>query len=452
LTARHVAIVGGGYAGTLQAIELSRRGFAVTLIERGPQVGRGVAYGTAAPEHLLNVRAAGMSAFADASDHFADWLKASGEGDRDSFAPRRTYGRYLGELLDAAVSEGVRIERAEAIDVEEPATVRLASGSAVEADVVILAVGNLPPERPRLIPAALEASVYLSDPWSAELTRDLAPDARVLLIGTGLTAIDAALSLDSAGHHGPILALSRRGLLPRAHTERAVQPPALTAPPAPDPIALLRWTRAEADRLGWRPVVDSLRPVTQAIWAKIEPLERHRFLRHLRPWWDVHRHRIAPSIAAHIDGMRQAGRLRLAAGKLLSVAPAPDGTAEIAWRPRGQAEAETFRAARIVNCTGPQTDLTRANEPLLDALLARGRIRPDACRTGIDVAADCRILDRSGRPSDHLFAVGPITRSAFWEIVAVPDIRVQVRDLAERLAVSTAAPNRASRVNSSPTI
>jgi uncharacterized NAD(P)/FAD-binding protein YdhS len=183
--------------------------------------------------------------------------------------------------------------------------------------------------------------------------------------------------------------------------------------------------------VGWHAAVDSLRPVTQAIWAGASLVERQRFLRHLRPWWDVHRHRIAPSIAARVEGMIATGRLEVAAGKIVSV-QAADRAALLRWRPRGQASEETIEVRRIVNCTGPQADIVCAGEPLLNALLAAGRIRPDPCRIGVDVDQQCRTLSPEG-PSRTLWAVGPISKGAFWEVVAVPDIRQQVRDVAETL-------------------
>ncbi len=434
----HVVVVGGGYSGTLQTIELLNQGARVTLIERSPLLARGVAYGTSHSDHLLNVRAQGMSAFAERPSHFSDWLTSAGIGGPSDFVARRTYGAYLGELLDHAKMEAgvrLRLHNGDAVDVRSLGTreiVRLRDGSVVEADAVVLALGNLPPEPPRGIdPDALGSGIYISDPWKEDITAGLASSDTILLIGTGLTSIDAALILDSAGFEGKILALSRRGLLPRAHSNEQVVPPTAKPTARPSARALTRFVRETAAKVGWRPAVDSLRPATQVLWANAGADERRRFLRHLRPWWDVHRHRIAPSIAARIDGLREAGRLEVAAGKVLSVSSA-GRDALIRLRPRGSAEAIEIRVQRLVNCTGPQADISRAGEPLLDNLLASGRIRPDPLQIGIDVDAECRTINLAGR-SPSLLAVGPLTKGAVWEIVAVPDIRQQVRALAERL-------------------
>ena len=207
----------------------------------------------------------------------------------------------------------------------------------------------------------------------------------------------------------------------------------MTAPLEPLPadcLSLLRRVRRRSAEVGWRSAVHELRNITQAIWAAASLEERRRFLRHLRPWWDVHRHKIAPAVAATIGRMEEEGRLRFAGGRILSIVP--DGA--VRWRPRGRGDDQGLRAARIVNCTGPELDIGRAGERLLDALLARGRIRRDPLRTGIDVDTDCRAIAADGSDSETLYAIGPVTRGTFWESVAVPDIRVQAQRVARQIA------------------
>lgn len=436
MNGRHVAIVGGGYSGTLLAIHLLRQSVRVTLVERGPQMARGVAYGTARPEHLLNVRASGMSAFPDQPRHFADWLQQAGAGIADDFAPRQLYGRYLQDLLQSALAEhssAFAARHADVTAISDQALI-LSTNERIEADAIVLAVGNLPPEVPRAIPSTLAPDIYVPDPWAEDITEGLRPSDRVLLIGTGLTAVDVAITLDTAGFAGEILALSRRGLLPHAHaaitTARPAQADGLTS----RCTSLLGHVRAHARSTDWRTAVDALRPFTQKLWSDASREEKSRFLRHLRPWWDIHRHRIAPAIANRLRSMQGAGRLEVAAGKIMAVEPDGDRSASVTWRPRGSGETRTTPVRRIVNCTGPQANIVRAGEPLLVSLLAKGRIRPDACGIGIDVDAQCRVIGANGTSDPKLFAVGPMTRGALWEIVAVPDIRAQVATLAERLA------------------
>jgi uncharacterized NAD(P)/FAD-binding protein YdhS len=196
---------------------------------------------------------------------------------------------------------------------------------------------------------------------------------------------------------------------------------------------MLQRVRSRSAQIGWRAAVYELRTVTQALWGAASLDERRRFLRHLRPWWDVHRHKLAPAVGATIEAMQAAGRLSIAAGRLVSV-EAEGGRAAVRFRARGKDEVETLRVARIVNCTGPEADVARAGEPLLTALLDSGRIRADVLRVGIDVDQDCRTIDAGGRASATLYAIGPVTKGTFWESVAVPDIRGQAERIAALIA------------------
>ena len=428
-----IAVIGGGYTGTALAVALLRGGARVTLIERRGRPGRGLAYATEHLEHLLNARAARMSATPDDPDHFARWWAPRG-GDPAGFAPRRLYGDYLDEWIsEAFASAGDRLTlvHGEAVAVDH--AVRLADGRAIGADRVVLALGNWVPDVPAGLPHSLAASpIYRADPWAEGLADGLADEDAVLLIGTGLTAVDAALVLAAEGFGGRIVALSRRGLLPRAHgVERAHRetPPAGLVPRSTE---LLRRVREEGERIGWASAVNSLRPATQALWQAATLEERRRFLRHLRPWWDVHRHRIAPEIDAQLGALAETGRFAAAAGRIVSCDPREDG-AEVRWRVRGSDRVEGGRFARIVNCTGTDGDVTRLDEPLVRQLLAAGRIRPDPLRIGIDVDRECRAMGADGRASPTLYVAGPPTRGTFWEIVAVPDLREQVARLAGHL-------------------
>ncbi|MDI1294566.1 MAG: FAD-dependent oxidoreductase, partial [bacterium] len=274
----------------------------------------------------------------------------------------------------------------------------------------------------------LDTPAYVSDPWSGDIAKGLTTDDSVLLLGSGLTAIDCALSLDSGGFGGRIVAMSRRGLMPHSHAPGGALHP-LTERPLESGAALIRAVRQRADAIGWRGAVDALRPFTQDLWATATQAEKARFLRHLRPFWDVHRHRIAPPVADRLDAMKADGRLHVAAGKVAR-ADRENGQLRVAWRPRGREAIEQRLFARVVNCTGPLGDLAQARDPLLGRLHRDGLIRPDALNIGIDVDRSGRAVRQDGVANDRLFVVGPMTRGAFWEIVAVPDIRKQVWSLA----------------------
>ncbi|MET1110267.1 MAG: FAD/NAD(P)-binding protein [Allosphingosinicella sp.] len=413
-----VAIVGAGYSGTIAAVEIARAapGAEIILIEKSGHFAKGAAYGTTSPGHLLNVRARNMSALAGEPLHFANWAAGEGYGP-DDYVPRRDYRRYLAALLDGAA--GVARVTGEAVAVEDEG-VRLESGELVACDAAVLAGGNYPSR----LPAAFGPDA-IHDPWgpdgSAALAKAAARGGDLLLVGTGLTMVDMAVSLEEAGFAGRILAASRRGLAPRAHVMPAATPLDWT-PPA-RLAALVRAVRAGAP---WRASVDGLRTHSVALWQGLTDSERRRFLRHLRPWWDVHRHRIAPRVAARIEAMRASGRLEVAAGRIARV----DGD-EVTIARRGGGELRR-RFAAIVNCTGPEGDIGRIRDPLIRSLLAGGRARADGLGLGLDVDEESRV--RGTCPSPALYALGPLTKGAFWEIVAVPDIRGQAAGVARAIA------------------
>jgi uncharacterized NAD(P)/FAD-binding protein YdhS len=413
-----VAIVGAGYSGTVAAVEIARAAPAaeIILVEKRGRFAEGAAYGTRSPGHLLNVRARNMSALADDPDHFARWAAGEGHG-ADDYVPRRDFARYLAALLDGAPR--VRRVTGEAVAVEADG-VALASGQRIGCEAAVLAGGNFPSR----LPAAFGPEA-IHDPWgtagAAAVAEAAAAGGDLLLIGTGLTMVDMAVSLDESGYAGRITAVSRRGLVPRAHVSPPV-PPLERMPPA-RLGALVREVRSLSP---WRGSVDGLRPHSAALWRGLDEAEQSRFLRHLRPWWDVHRHRIAPQVAARIAAMRESGRLEVMAGRIVR---AGNGGATIARRGGGEAER---RFAAAINCTGPEGSIERIGDPLIRQLLASGRARPDRLGLGLDVDPDSRVLGEG--PSPALYAIGPLTKGAFWEIVAVPDIRGQVAGVAKAIA------------------
>jgi uncharacterized NAD(P)/FAD-binding protein YdhS len=462
-----IAVIGAGFSGTLLALHLLRRCAPPTrlvLIERNSQFGRGLAYSTGNANHILNVPAGRMSAFHDKPDNFLEWLRGQpteeGGGDTvtaGTFAPRQAFGAYVRTLLNDELRRSGR-ERLElvrgqvqAIDRSaHPLKLRLDRDRTVEADYAVMAVGNFPPApMPVQTPAFYDTPFYRPDPWAADALTELDPAAPILLIGTGLTMVDAVVSLLDQGHTGPIFALSRRGLLPRQHA--AVQRMPLDHAPFPSsPTALTRFLRREVARArdqgsGWQPIIDELRPFTVDVWQAMSLTDRRRFLRHLRPWWEVHRHRMAAPVAARVDAARASGQLKILVGRVRSYAPGGCDV-EVHYQPRGVDTLATVRVARVVNCSGPDADYDRIQEPLIRTLLAEGVVRPDPLRLGLDVTGNCALLDRSGAISRRLFAVGPVTKGTFWEMTAVPDIRRQTEMVAEYLAglVKNAAPKPSS--------
>ena len=428
-----VAIVGAGFSGLLTAIHLLEHDPDVTvrLVEQAGRLGPGRAYSAGNADHRLNVRAANMSAFPDRPDHFVEWLREAGQAhDRDAFVSRGRYGEYLQNLLRAAMGEDghpgrLLLEQDEAIAAERRGRgfrLRLALGRTLEVDALVLAVGLGPPRPvPGASAAALATSAYVADPWT--LDPDALPPGDILLVGCGLTMVDVALAVARPDRR--LTAVSRRGLLPHRHAPSA--PAQLPPGPLDTPLRALRALRRLSRETGWRSAVDGVRPITPAIWSNWTLQARRRFLRHARAWWDIHRHRMAPDVADRIDGLRETGRLEVVAARLDAIEPGDFGLD--AWlRLRGATAPERRRFAAVVNCTGLSGDI--ASSPLLADLARQGLLRPDAFGLGADTDAELRVLGRSGVPSAGLYAVGPLTRAARWEAVAVPDLRSQTAELA----------------------
>jgi uncharacterized NAD(P)/FAD-binding protein YdhS len=402
---RTVAVVGGGCSGVLVTRELLRGGEDdVVLIEPG-EPGGGIAYGAARPWHLLNSRAGAMSADPDDPDHFVRWAGTTAA----AFRPRAEYGRYLRAVLDEAdrAHPGrFRVRRARVSAIGPEGAVALDDGGAVQADHVVLATGG-----PGAARQQIEHRAYVADPWRPGALEALPADRPVLLVGTGLTAVDVALTLTADRHRtAPVVAVSRRGLLPLTHTADATPP---TVPSLDDCATLrdvVRAVRAAAGEAGdWRGVVDGLRPLLDQLWTALTPGEQDAFLRHLARPWECHRHRMAPEVAARVVQLRAAGLLEIRAG---GVAAWP-GLADF---------------AAVVNCAGPGR-LPGAAGPLIGGLLAAGLARVGPHGLGLDIDEAGRLIGVGGRAHDRLWVVGALRRGARWETTAVPEIRAQARRL-----------------------
>ncbi|RJS24184.1 hydroxyacylglutathione hydrolase [Corallococcus sp. H22C18031201] len=478
-TSWDVFIVGGGASGTLLALHLlksARAPLRVALVERGPRLGRGLAYGTDNPRHLLNVPAARMSALPDDPEHFLRWLRQQTPTTvPGAFVARHLFGQYLEEVLSQTrvqAAPGVVLEvlPGEVTDVAaEPEGLRwtLADGAQWTSRAGVLAAGNaLPADLPVPDGGLYGSERYHRSPWAESSLQRIDAHAPVLLIGTGLTMVDAVLSLSDQGHQGPLHALSRHGLLPHVHRPVGAQAPALPESlrvrellravrreVTPEPRAtaeapplrvreVLRTVRHEVEAAGmdWRAVVDSLRPVTIPLWQRLDAPERRRFLRHLRSYWEVHRHRMAPDVGAAIDGLRREGRLHLHAARVRGFQWDGD-TVDVRLRRRGTREESTLRVGHVVNCTGPNASLSARSHPLLRRVVDAGLAREDPLGLGLLTEAGGVLPHPGGDASERLYTLGPPRRGDLWETTAIPEIRLQARELAERLIQRLGAVN-----------
>lgn len=431
-----VLVVGGGAGGVITAARLLRsatpeRPVEVRVVESAERVGPGLAYRTRHELHSLNNYACRLSAHEDDPADFVRWCRARGVDAHDySFLPRSVYGSYLAEVLDrshlpagsAVIRHGgtvVDVEPAPGpagpafrVSVDENAGGR----TVLAADRVVLAVGNPPTGRLTDLEALGER--YVADPWADDLVTRVGPADRVLLVGTGLTAVDVAAQLHAADPSVELVAVSRHGLLPQVHRARPV-PPGPWAPAAGGLGPVLRGLRraVEAQRGEWRGIADTLREHANDVWRSLSPSDQERFTLHVARYWETRRHRMSPDMAARIDDLLATGALRLAH---------PD-------------DVEPAAFDKVVNCTGPASAAAAGWSPLLDRLRERRLLRPHRLGLGLDVDELGQPLDRDGRPTSGLFVVGAARRGRDWEVQAVPDLRAQAVAIARVIGQTTSA-------------
>jgi len=429
-----IAIVGGGASGVLLAAQLVRRSrLRVALIERGPDVALGVAYSTHCLHHLLNVRASDMTALADEPDHFVKWLARDGRGYGPAdFVPRAIYGRYLQDLLAQSVQRAdgrLQVVMGDVVairDRQDGVELEIEGQSPLRARKAVLATGHRPPSK--------DSGAYHGNPWRDEAIAGLATEGSILLIGTSLTMIDLLLSLLEQGHKGPIVALSRRGLVPHRHPVAPIPTPEADTSDLFTGSLSQRTSRFRARLragLGWPGLMQLLRPHNNELWHALDLDQRKRFLRHLRPWWDIHRHRVAPQIGEQIDAAKARGQLSIVSGRV-EIGQTTDDKVEVTIVRRGSDVREKRSFDRVVDCRGPRNEVD-VHVPLHAQLVKDGKLRPDPLNQGLDVAVDEALIGRDGAPSDRLYVLGPPTRGRYTEIVAIPDIRLQAADVANGL-------------------
>ena len=454
---RTIAIVGGGFSGVAVAAQLLRYPptgpTRLLLIERNEQVGRGVAYADRKFPYLLNVPASRMSASPAEPNQFLEFAqrripKATGE----DFLPRSLYGEYLQEMLLAAELSAPRHVRFEVLHDEVvnirrierhvPFQIELASGVRLTADDAVLALGNPAPTSIGAAHSVLDHPAYLADAWNHDVQFDRSH--RVLLIGTGLTAVDVINRASEEPLFTPTLhAISRHGLVPPRQT--AFRADAFKG----DGNALLlaasrslreltsavRVLAEEAKRCGgdWREAITFVRNTAPTIWQRMPERDRLRFLRHLRAHWDVHRHRLPPQVLQRVDSLRSTGGLHTHAGRIHRMQP-QGAQIHVDWSDRRTGEPRAQLFDRVINCTGPDYNITRSKDRLWRNLLQCGLCVPDSCGLGLRTGPNGAVIDAAGWPGPHLFYAGPMLRADYWEATAVGELRTHAQVVAAVLS------------------
>jgi uncharacterized NAD(P)/FAD-binding protein YdhS len=437
-----VLVVGGGASGVLLAARLVQKSPAVrvTILESRATLGRGMAYSTQHAEHLLNVPAGRMSAYGELPEHFLLFLRErfGQRFEASSFVPRPIYGDYLETIArDARYYAGERWRhvRANVVAARVDASSVCAisdEGDVVSGDVLVVATGNPHPAPwTRASAEILVGDRFFASAWDDGALRCADPEDEILLLGTGLTAVDAVIGLRANGHRGTIWMVSRRGLLPHEHR-------LLDAPPDVDLDAtsmrdLLSAARAVDRRAhSWRASLDALRPRTNALWQALSADDQRRFVRHVMPYWNVHRHRMAPEIAASISSEIAAGTLRMLAGRTGRFEVTRSGL-RVSIALRGEERNVELRIGRAINCSGPTHDPRLIDNPLVGNLLTQGVMQTSPLGIGISVAPSGAMRDASGADSQRAFAIGPMRYGTLIETTAIPEIRAQADELATLL-------------------
>ncbi|MBI1649105.1 FAD/NAD(P)-binding protein [Hyphomicrobium sulfonivorans] len=454
-----VAIVGGGLTGAAIAYHLANSAVPanIAVFEPRPEIGRGLAYGTTDPAHRINVPASKMSLLPSDEKHFINWIAANDAtaDDADALAPdghqyirRALFGRYVSAHLQPHLDAG-RIDhiRAAVVDIARasPHRWRITTddGTSHHADVVVLATTHPPPGIPRELREGVDDDARLiTDATLPGAIDAIAPTARVVIVGTGLTMADVVASLDQRGHRGPIYAFSRRGLASRGHASAPHEPFGDFTGSATSARALLRSvretiSRAKRNNIPWQPVIDAVRAQAWTFWPKLSISERKRIVHRLRPFWDVHRFRIAPQLKALLDRRQADGTLTLKAASLVGAKAFPDRL-EIKVRPRAESVLETINADHVILTTGPAHDAILATQPHLASLARQGLITADALGLGIACDRQGHARTSAGASHSDLFIAGPLARAEFGELMGLPQVTTYAELIAGEVAAALA--------------
>ena len=449
-----IVIVGGGFSGAVLAWHLHRTAphrHEILIIEPRDEIGRGLAYDSSDPAHRINVPALKMNLDFDEEGHFEQWLIASGYPGRDPasviagthlFPTRKAFGDYVNahvrELGDAVIHKKAKARAV--IPHQGGYRVTCDDGDDIHADIVVLAVCHTPPDVPSSLTPLRTRPGFIANPWQQKILQNVAPDDRVLIVGTGLTMADIIASLDRQGHRGHITAVSRRGLRSQTHAAQFSETLGdFASNPSRTTLALLRHVRrtiAEATHEGksWHPVLDQVRLQGFDIWRALPLRERTRLIRHLRPFWDTYRFRIAPQVDDVIVRRIAEGTLTVQAASVRANALQAEIGLSVELRARRSQTWEPATFDAIILATGPAHGTVFSSNPLLAQLRDDGLARPDPLGLGIDVDVYGLAIGRDGHAAESLFVAGPLARGTFGELMGAPDLARHARNIAESIA------------------
>ncbi len=448
-----VSIIGGGFCGIMTLVHLinkSKSPIKIILFNAGYPLAKGIAFNTYTEEHVLNVACSNMSAFANDPNHFLNWCttkensKVDSENLSASYLPRNLYGEYLNDIFKSSLENcpphiEVEIITEEAVSVRKEDNhykVFSNTGKEIRAEKIVIATGNQPPSPPSLKESTfLESPLYFGNPWNEAATNDIHSEKPILIIGTGLTMVDVVIGLENKNFQGKIYALSPNGFEILSHKKHHPQREILDELSPPYELKNLfklfykHVRTARRKGVSGEAVVDAVRSKTQDIWQNLTLKDKKSFMAHLRHLWGVARHRLPEDVHKRIQELISAEKLEILAGRIIEMNS--DNTfAQIKIKQRSSNNELTLEVQRVINCTGPQTDITKYRSKLFQNLITQGLIRADEMNLGIDATEEGKIIESDGTISESLFTLGSLLKGKLWESTAVPELRVQ----AERLA------------------
>lgn len=444
-TAPVVAIVGGGVSGAAVAYNLAETGIfgceQIVLFEPRELLGAGLAYDTLEPAHRINVPSTRMSLFPDDPEHFQRWIEANDAiaGDADALAPsgalyprRGLFGRYMNAMIQPLVdSKAILHVRQRVLSAERRDGrwhLEGDGGYVVDADILVVATSHPAPSAPEPLASGLAGYPgFVADPTRAGALDPIGRDDRILIVGNGLTSADVVAALDLRGHRGEITTISRRGLRSRGHPLLPQDPFGdFTSEPATTASELLKRVRAAIraageEGLSWHAVIDQVRGEGEALWQGLPVAERRRIARHLRPFWDVHRFRVAPQVEASSEAAIAEGRMTVLAGTVAEVGIDGDGIRCVLRLGRSRSRVERHFDAVVVT-TGPGHGGILRSQPFLAGLAAQGYLANDPTGLGLACNGKSQAIGTAGTAEQSLFVSGPLARGTFGELMGLPQV------------------------------
>ena len=457
---KKIGIIGGGFTGTMTAVQLIDKSAGpceIILINERETLNKGIAYNPYSDKHLLNVIAGKMSAYPDKPDNFLDWVMQKEnfkQKDRtlitNSFLPRQIYGEYLCHLWDVAEksagSKQIQINVIDSLVVDldvsdKSVTLWLDNNLKLKVDECVIVTGNHIPRNPRIKNMDFYKSPnYFQNPWKIESVKNTVSNLPILIVGNGLTMVDTVLGLLEQGFKGNIFSISPNGFNILPHRHNGLKYSKLVEE-LRDGLSIYELVKLINKHIktvreygvSAEPIIDSLRPQTQKIWKSFSEQERELFMSRLRHLWGVARHRIPLHSHDKIQQLRIDGKLHINSGKIIDINES-NGSIKVQYLDKKENELKAINVSRIINCTGPETDLINLDKSFLKNCLLKGILTQDKLKLGIKTDTESfQIINSDGKAHTNLYTIGSNLKGELWESTAVNELRIQAEKLAEKL-------------------